>query len=192
MENSVFSSQYPFPKGVRMPGTKEGQAPPPLRFDTIEESTTALKKVVQSYISYYEGNPKSKNPHPYFGLLSYEEWVHFHIKHLEHHLMQFGVLPEPNTKELEDLLQPIKEKLQIVYTELLTANKAKWGKMNAQQCVEHLSLTFLYSTGKFNIPFTNDLAIAKQLFEQFKKAAMPWKTVLPPAKFFSEPPPLRC
>ncbi len=33
----------------------------------------------------------SKDPHPFFGKLTLEEWDTLQIKHLDHHLRQFGV-----------------------------------------------------------------------------------------------------
>ena len=33
----------------------------------------------------------SKDPHPFFGKLTVEEWDTLQIKHLDHHLRQFGV-----------------------------------------------------------------------------------------------------
>jgi len=33
----------------------------------------------------------SKDPHPFFGRLTIEEWDTLQIKHLDHHLRQFGV-----------------------------------------------------------------------------------------------------
>ena len=40
-----------------------------------------------------EGGPKvlTKNPHPFFGYMTTEEWDTLQWKHLDHHLRQFGV-----------------------------------------------------------------------------------------------------
>lgn len=90
-----FSRIRPFPKGINRPGTNGDSMPPPLRCNSMEASKAMLKKSVDTYFSHFEKNPEHKVVHPYFGYLAFEEWLQFHIKHLEHHLMQFGVIAEP-------------------------------------------------------------------------------------------------
>ena len=97
--------------------------------------------------------------------------------------MQFDFLPYPLTEEMETNLQLIEQKLKIVYDGLLAENAAKWGLMNAHQCVEHLGMVFIYSTGRFGVPFPGDAEEAKQLWSPFLAAANPWKTVFPEFKF---------
>jgi len=179
MKANFFAVAYPFPKSVPMPGS-EGTAPPPLRATTMEGSKDLLKKTIGKFLHHYEEDPADKVQHPYFGLLDFAEWVSFHTKHFEHHLMQFGLLPYPLTPEMEANLALIEQKLSTVYAELSTDNQAKWGLMNAHQMVEHLTVTFLYSTGKFNVPFKGDAVAAKKLWQPFLEEANPWKTVFPP------------
>lgn len=38
-----------------------------------------------------EKDQKTRNPHPAFGRLTYEQWGQMQYKHLDHHLRQFGV-----------------------------------------------------------------------------------------------------
>ena len=178
MKANFFAVQYPFPKSVPLPGSNN-TTPPPLRETTMEGSKSLLKKTAQKYFDHYKANPTDKVQHPYFGLLNFEEWTNFQIKHTEHHLMQFGLLPYPLTDEMEANLALIGEKLKTVYAEVTTDHPAKWGLMNAHQMVEHLTVTFLYSTGKFNVPFKGDLAAAKKLWQPFVEATNPWKTVFP-------------
>lgn len=185
-----FAARYPFPKSVTQPGMENGQAPPPLRCATMEESKALLQKSYEKFINHFENNPTDKVQHPYFGLFSFEEWVHFHARHFEHHLMQFGLIDYPLTAEMEVLIKEIRQKLKIVYSSLTVDHKAKWGKMNAHQCVEHLGLIFLYSTGKFKVPFKGDKEVAKQLWKPFLEAENPWKTVFP-SRNFGEPKPVR-
>lgn len=42
---------------------------------------------------FHEGGPQgvNKDPHPFFGMLTPEEWSRLMWKHLDHHLNQFGV-----------------------------------------------------------------------------------------------------
>ena len=187
IKNNFFGVQYPFPKGYPMPGKSANV--PPLKGSTMEESKALLNQSVQKFFANYEDNPTDKVAHLYFGLLTFEEWVSFHIKHIEHHAMQFGLLPYPLTEEMESNLNLIEQKLKTVYKDLTINNQAKWGLMNAHQCVEHLTVTFLYSTGKFNVPFKGDLEAAKKLWEPFLAAANPWKTVFPKKSFGPPKPP---
>ena len=73
----------------------------------------------------------------------------------------------------------IGKKLAPLYKDLTAGHQAKWGLMNAHQMVEHLTLVFIYSTGKFKVSFKGDAAAAKQLWKPFVAAANPWKTVFP-------------
>lgn len=186
MKANFFSVQYPFPKGVLMPGSEAGKLPE-LRSENIDAAKEVLRNSVQKYIAHYAVNPEDEVQHPYFGLLTFADWNHFHTKHLEHHLMQFGLLPDPLTPEMESHLTQIGQKLQTVYKELTSDHQAKWGRMNAHQTVEHLALIFIYSTGKFGVPFKGDEAAAKKLWKPFTQAANPWKTVLPQTNIAGDP-----
>jgi hypothetical protein len=57
---------------------------------SFEEEKKALKTLLKRLA---EAGPEgiSKNPHPFFGLLTVDEWDILQVKHLDHHLMQFGV-----------------------------------------------------------------------------------------------------
>lgn len=190
MKTNFFAVAYPFPKSVPMPGST-GTAPPPLRATTMEGSKDLLKKTVEKFLHHYEENPTDEVQHPYFGLLNFAEWTNFHLKHFEHHLMQFGLVPYPLTPEMEANLALIGQKLTTVYTELTTDNEAKWGLMNAHQMVEHLTLVLIYSTGKFGVPFKGDLAATEKLWAPFVAAANPWKTVFPAFSGIGKPKPVR-
>ncbi|MBV9989551.1 MAG: DUF1569 domain-containing protein [Chitinophagaceae bacterium] len=56
-------------------------------FETEKQKLKALLK------RFHEGGAEAitKDPHPFFGKLSTEEWSSFSYKHLDHHLQQFGV-----------------------------------------------------------------------------------------------------
>lgn len=190
MKTNFFSVAYPFPKGVLMPGTTAGKLPD-LRCENVQAAKELLRNSVQKYTAHYSVTPEDKVQHPYFGLLSFTDWNHFHGKHIEHHLMQFGLLPDPLTPEMDNHLTQIEQKLQTVYKELTNDHQAKWGRMNAHQMVEHLTLVFIYSTGKFGVPFKGDEAAVKKLWIPFTKAANPWKTVLPQTAILGDPKPVR-
>lgn len=190
MKANFFVAKYPFPKSVPVPNGQQGTIPP-LRGENMEASKILLKNTVQKFINHFTANPTDTVQHPYFGLLNFEEWMSFHIKHIEHHLMQFGLLPYPLTPEMEANLQLIGKKLKTVYAGLTPDHQAKWGLMNAHQMVEHLTLVLLYSTGKFGVPFKGDLEAATKLWQPFVAAANPWRTVFPSFSGIGKPKPVR-
>ena len=190
MKANFFSVRYPFPKSIAMPGAKKGELPK-LSCDNLDAAKALLKESAQKYTAHYATNPADEALHPYFGMLSYADWNNFHDRHIHHHLMQFGLLPEPLTPEMESHLTQIGQKLQTVYKEVTPDLKAKWGRMNAHQMVEHLALIFIYSTGKFGVPFKGDEAAAKKLWIPFTKTANPIKTVIPQSNIAGDPKPVR-
>ncbi len=186
MKGRFFSAYYPIPKNVKMPGTQdEPTALFPLRYASLEEAKEKLNGAVAKFLAQYESHPAQVSLHGYFGELTMEEWLAFHIKHMEHHLMQFGVLPAADEKitQLEKLLYK-------VYTKVSADATAKWGKMNAHQMIEHLGLVFVLSTGKFDLPYKGTTEDAAKYWAAFQEAPAPWKTVFP-ATSFGEPKPPR-
>ena len=114
MKARFFTSHYPFPRGVKMPGTAD-KAPtaPPLRYGSFEEALGKLKAASQSFIQQYQEHPEKASMHGYFGDLTNEEWLAFHIKHLEHHLIQFGAFPyDEKIPQLEKLICKIGKQVQ--------------------------------------------------------------------------------
>jgi hypothetical protein len=56
----------------------------------FEDEKAALKMLVARFRK--EGHKGlMKDPHPFFGPLTIEEWDKLQVKHLDHHLRQFGV-----------------------------------------------------------------------------------------------------
>ena len=53
---------------------------------------TEKRNLINLVEEFTQGGPSalSKNPHPFFGKLSVEEWNLSNWKHLDHHLRQFG------------------------------------------------------------------------------------------------------
>lgn len=169
-----FSSYYPFPKEVKMPGTQDQPTvAPPLKYSSLEEALEKLNNAAHFFLKQCEENPQQTTTHGYFGNLKMDEWVAFHIKHIEHHAMQFELLPrDEKIPELEKLLYKIKTKIH-------QDSPAQWGKMNAHQMVEHLGATFVFSTGKFDMPYKGSEEDANQKWEEFLKSDAPWKEVFP-------------
>lgn len=174
-----FSAYYPFPKNTKMPGT-QNQPPvaPPLRYDSMETAQKKLHSAVAKFLTVYQTNPTQTVTHGYFGDLTMEEWLHFHIKHVEHHLRQFGQLPPADEKitQLEKLLYKVN-------TKITADTSARWGQMNAHQMVEHLGLVFVLSTGRFKLQYQGTPEEAQRYWQGFQKADMPWKTVFPQVQF---------
>ena len=128
--------------------------------------------------------PEQTASHGYFGDLTMNEWLYFHTKHVEHHLQQFGILPrDEKIPELEKLLYKLKTRIQ-------SDTPALWGKMNSQQMVEHLSLVFALSTGKFDFPYQGTEEEAKRNWEGFLASENPWREVFS-SDSFGEPKPPR-
>ena len=56
----------------------------------FEEEKQKLIELVKRFAASGPGGI-SKDPHPFFGKLTVDEWDTLQIKHLDHHLRQFGV-----------------------------------------------------------------------------------------------------
>ena len=185
MKSRFFSAYYPFPKSVKMPGTQDQPtALFPLRYASLEEAKEKLQGAGINFLSQHESNPDQTSLHGYFGELTMDEWLAFHIKHLDHHLMQFGLLPAADEKitQLEKLLYK-------VYTKVDVDAPATWGKMNAHQMVEHIGLVFVLSTGKFDLPYKGTAEDATKYWKEFEAAPAPWQTVFPTTSFGDPKPP---
>lgn len=185
MKARFFTSHYPFPRGVKMPGTAD-KAPtaPPLRYGSFEEALGKLKAASQSFIQQYQEHPEKASMHGYFGDLTNEEWLAFHIKHLEHHLIQFGALPyDEKIPQLEKLIYKIGKQVQ-------ADTPAQWGKMNAHQMIEHLGLVFVLSTGKFKLKYEGTEEEANGYRDGFAASENPWRDVFPTTSF-GDPKPTR-
>ena len=185
MKGRFFSAYYPIPKNVKMPGTQdEPTVLFPLRYASLEEAKEKLNGAVTNFLAQYESHPEQVSLHGYFGELTMEEWLAFHIKHMEHHLMQFELLPAADEKitQLEKLLYK-------VYTKVSADATAKWGKMNAHQMIEHIGLVFVLSIGKFDLPYKGTAEDAAKYWSEFQEAPAPWKTVFPTTSFGEPKPP---
>jgi hydroxymethylglutaryl-CoA reductase len=87
-----FEKDTPFPKGFRVDFIPE--EPTPTMFPTIEQSKEFLMVQLMRFMDYHEEHEGLTPVHPVFGPLNYEEWIRFQVRHVKHHLGQFGVVPE--------------------------------------------------------------------------------------------------
>lgn len=58
---------------------------------TVEASLEELKGEISDFFHVFASEPSKKITNPFFGELSYEQWVQLLHKHSLHHLRQFGV-----------------------------------------------------------------------------------------------------
>lgn len=86
----ILLSERPLPKGFINPLI--GEELLELKNATLEEAKNQLKKEIEDYENYFNGDPEAVFVHPVFGTLNKEEWDIFHRKHFEHHSKQFGLL----------------------------------------------------------------------------------------------------
>ena len=82
-------SSRPFPKGFISPIIGEGLLP--LRYGSLDEAKSVLKKEVADYYTFFESSPNAVFVNPTFGELNKSEWDVFHQKHFTHHFQQFGI-----------------------------------------------------------------------------------------------------
>lgn len=65
---------------------------------SLGEAVDALAADIDEFYSFFASNPSAAFAHPFFGVLSFDEWVIFHRKHFTHHSQQFGLLQSDTTE----------------------------------------------------------------------------------------------
>ena len=86
-----FDLAMPMPRDFSPQGDRKLDE---LRFENMEEAKEKLKITFEQYLTCFEANPATTFNHPVFGMLNYDEWNNFHARHIQHHLIQFGILEE--------------------------------------------------------------------------------------------------
>lgn len=66
------------------------KAPYPVKFDTLQEAIEDL--IAQTILFEAHFKVVNSENHPFFGMLNYEYWKKFHVKHYTHHFKQFGLV----------------------------------------------------------------------------------------------------
>jgi len=85
-------SERPLPKGFVNPAI--GDKLLPLQYNTLLEAVEILKEEMKDYFEFFNCNPTAKLINVTFGDLNKDEWEIFHVKHLTHHLEQFGLIKD--------------------------------------------------------------------------------------------------
>jgi oxepin-CoA hydrolase/3-oxo-5,6-dehydrosuberyl-CoA semialdehyde dehydrogenase len=83
----------PTPQGFMNPLLREGL--PALVHPALAEAVAALGDEVRRYLAFAATDPTAVHTHPLFGPIDMEQWSRTHYKHCHHHLLQFGLLAEP-------------------------------------------------------------------------------------------------
>lgn len=89
---SYLLQDSPMRRGVPAPSGNNGLQP--LRFDSLAESISQLKMEVEKFDEFIASHPDHLANHPYGGDLNGEEWLLFNRKHMKHHFIQFGLIPD--------------------------------------------------------------------------------------------------
>jgi len=88
---AFLDSEKPMARNMVVPFAP---ADAPLRHQEIE---LAIDEYIETWLdleALYSINPDLRNPHPYYGPLSYEQWKRLNAKHLTHHFIQFGLIED--------------------------------------------------------------------------------------------------
>ncbi len=81
-----------FRENTKAPVDIIGEEPVPVRTQSLQEAKQQLLQAINEFFIFFEANPTQKTMHPVFGLLSFEEWILLHYKHVTHHFRQFSLL----------------------------------------------------------------------------------------------------
>ena len=81
----------------------------PLRSASLDEAKEKLLAEVESFIAFEDEQPELTTTHPYGGPFNMSEWLQVHRKHIKHHFIQFGLIPDyeraVHHRRLEKMLQ---------------------------------------------------------------------------------------
>lgn len=88
---AFLMDEAPFERNIQNPLVKKR----PLKAPSLEAALDRLLQEIQRVYAYFEEHPDARPVHPIFGPLNLAEWEQFHRKHMTHHAVQFGLLPDP-------------------------------------------------------------------------------------------------
>lgn len=82
-------SDKPFKPGAK--NSLMSETPAPLRCASVSDALTELKNEIHHFLNFWKNHPDQTVTNPFFGELTYQEWLHLLHKHAIHHLKQFGI-----------------------------------------------------------------------------------------------------
>lgn len=86
-----LTTEYPLPRDYQAVFAKPET---PLRHEELSDAIDELTDVWIKFEDFFERQPEMTTLHPSFGMLSFDQWLRLHQKHLTHHFQQFGLIPE--------------------------------------------------------------------------------------------------
>ncbi len=66
----------------------------PLRSANLQEAKEKFLNETAHFVSFMKEQPDFIANHPFGGPMTSEEWAQFHRKHIKHHFIQFGLIPD--------------------------------------------------------------------------------------------------
>lgn len=95
MKAFLFNNM-PTPQEFRNPAIPDELMP--LRYPNLRAAVAALKTEINQFDLYTREHPDAVHDHTAFGPLSAQEWNRSHYKHCIHHLLQFGLVEQEETR----------------------------------------------------------------------------------------------
>lgn len=88
----TFENRTPFPRSIRLDALPA--TPGPLHFGSLPEAIDELRAALDRFFAAFAENPALTPNHPLLGALDFAHWEDFLRIHAEHHLRQFGLIPD--------------------------------------------------------------------------------------------------
>jgi len=89
-----FNGHLPIRKNFTAKGLIPDDQGAKYKFKDLNEAIAVYIQSVQEFEHYFKINPIALTYHPFFGYLSYDEWIFYHDSHIRHHFYQFGLIDE--------------------------------------------------------------------------------------------------
>lgn len=98
-----FNKDAPIPKNFTAKGLII-EKPNRTRFRSLDDAIAVYQESILDFVTFFQKDISGLSFHPFFGYLSYDEWVYYHNKHIKHHFIQFGLIEVEGTKRKRRLL----------------------------------------------------------------------------------------
>ncbi len=89
-----FNGHLPIRKNFTAKGLIPVEQGANYRYKDLKEAISIYKKSVEEFAHYFKINPIALTYHPFFGYLSFDEWLFYHELHIKHHFYQFGLIDQ--------------------------------------------------------------------------------------------------